>query len=73
MWFRCPQGPTIHCAPTLGAQMATPRATQSLGRQQVALHCHPTGHTWLCTVTNMCSTELSMQGMHMALPCPHGD
>lgn len=73
MWFRCPQGPTIHCAPTLGAQMAMPRASQSLGRQQVALHCHPTGHTWLCTVTNMCSTELSMQGMHMALPCPHGD
>lgn len=69
-----PQGPAIHGAlsgdPTLGTQVATPRATRSPGRQQVALHCHPSGHTWPCAVTNTGGTELSLHGVHMALPCP---
>lgn len=32
-----------------GPRVATPRATGSPGRQQVALHCHQ--HVWHCPVT----------------------
>lgn len=62
----CPQG-------TGGPRVLSWGPHGSPGRQQVALHCHQTGHTWHCAVTNTCDAALSLQGTRMMLRCHRGE